>query len=113
MRRPSFATSTRCSISYREVNPDVKIYICTPATAFFAEGQTEGTTNFDIQPLVVDDIANYTRAYALAHLLEIETLVDVHYLTSGHPEWFEADNVHPDKNGAFAIAELIAKKILK
>ena len=99
--------------SYREVNPKVKIYLCTPATSFFPEGKGEGLTNFDIQPLVVDDIANYTRAYALAHLLEIETLVDVHYLTSGHREWFEADNVHPDKNGARAIAEFIAKKITR
>lgn len=99
--------------SYREVNPNVKIYLCTPATAFFPEGKSEGLTNFDVQPKIVDDIANYTRAYALAHLLEIEALVDVHHLTSGNPEWFEADNVHPDKNGARAIAELIAKKITK
>ncbi len=99
--------------SYREVNPNVKIYICTPAKAFFPEGKSEGLTNFDIQPLVVDHISNCIRGYAVNHLLEIETLIDIHYLTSGHPEWFEADNVHPDKNGALAIAELIAKKILK
>ena len=32
---------------------DEGIILCTPATAFFPEGKTEGVTSHDIQPLVV------------------------------------------------------------
>ena len=41
-----------------------RIILCTPASAFFLEGQTEGVTNHNIQPLVVDEIAQITRDVA-------------------------------------------------
>ena len=99
--------------SYVEVNPDVKIYLCTPAAAFFPEGQTEGITNYDIQPLVVEKIANYVKGYAFLNLLKIENIVDIYDLTANHPEWFEADNVHPSVDGAKAIAVEVYTKITK
>lgn len=85
---------------------DAKIILCTPAAAFFLEGQTEGTTNHNIQPLVVDKIAEVCRQVAAS---EGYTLLDVHTLTKDHPEWFEADGVHPSNEGAAAIAQEVSR----
>jgi len=87
---------------------DAQIILCTPATSFFPEGQTEGLTNYDIQPLVVEEIAQIVRDIAAE---QGYTLVDVHEMTAGHPEWFETDGVHPSNDGAAAIAELISQAI--
>ena len=81
---------------------DAKIILCTPAAAFFLEGQTEGTTNHNIQPLVVEKIAEVCRQVAAE---EGYTLLDIHALTGNHPEWFEADGVHPSNEGAAALAQ--------
>lgn len=99
--------------AYKEVNPDVKIYLCTPAKAFFVNGESEGLTSFDIQPSVVDTVCTVIRTYAITPISNIESLVDVYDLTKDHPEWFEADGVHPSKEGALAIAQLVADKITK
>lgn len=85
---------------------DSEIILCTPATAFFLDGQTEGLTNYDIQPLVVEEIAQIVRDIAAEFGY---TLVDVHEMTASHSEWFEKDGVHPSNEGAAAIAELISK----
>lgn len=87
---------------------DTEIYLCTPAASFFLEGQTEGVTNHNIQPLVVEELAGIIREVAAERGY---TLVDVHALTVLHPEWFEADGVHPSNDGAAAIAALIAETI--
>lgn len=83
---------------------DARIILCTPATAFFLDGQTEGVTNHDIQPLVVEEIAEVTRKVAAEHGYE---LLDIHQLTGAHPEWFEKDGVHPNNDGAAAIAQAV------
>lgn len=92
---------------YKKNNPDLRIIICTPACAFFANEKSEGTTNFDIQPSIVSELRNHLRAYVVSHGYE---MVDVYDLTQHHSEWFE-DNVHPSNDGARAIAELVANKI--
>ena len=94
---------------YRENNPDVRIIICTPANAFFPKGQKDGKTNFDIQPKHITEISYRLRLLALARGCE---LVDIYDLTRNHKEWFEADNVHPDADGANAIAEAVGNKII-
>lgn len=83
---------------------DAEIILCTPATAFFLEGQTEGTTSHDIQPLVVEQIAQVVRDVAVERGY---TLIDIHALTAQHPEWFAADGVHPSNEGAAAIAQAV------
>ena len=89
---------------------DAEIILCTPCTSFFLKGQTEGTTNFDIQPLIVDEIADVVRDVAAQRGY---TLVDIHALTASHPEWYAKDGVHPNNDGAAAIAEEISKAIQK
>lgn len=83
---------------------DAEIILCTLPSAFFPEGQTEGTTSHDIQPLIVNEIAQIIRDVAAE---QGYTLVDIHALTALHPEWFEKDGVHPDNEGAAAIAREI------
>ena len=84
---------------------DTQIILCTPASAFFLEGQTEGVTSHDIQPLVVEQIAAVTRQVAAERGY---TLIDVHSFTAAHPEWFAKDGVHPGNEGAAAIAQEVA-----
>lgn len=85
---------------------NVRILLCTPACAFFLEGQTEGTTSHDIQPLVVEKIADICRQVAQEQGYE---LLDVYEMTAEHAEWFEADGVHPSNEGAAAIAQMVYK----
>lgn len=86
-----------------------KIFLCTPATAFFAEGCTGSVTRFDVQPGTVDVVAKIIREIAAEKGYPI---VDIHTVTASHPEWFKADSVHPDNAGAAAIAQAVAEKIL-
>ena len=37
--------------------------------------------------------------------------IDIHSLSESHPEWFEADGIHPNNDGAKAIAEMVAAAI--
>ena len=87
---------------------DAEIIICTPATAFFLDGKTEGPAEYDIQPLVVEEIAQIVRDVAAERGY---TLVDIHELTASHPDWFAKDGVHPNNDGAAAIAQAINDKI--
>lgn len=86
---------------------DTQLLLCTPAAAFFIEGQTEGVTSHDIQPLVVEQIAQICREVAAERGC---TLVDIHAVTKDHPEWF-ADGVHPGNDGAAAIAQAVAQAL--
>ena len=81
---------------------DAEILLCTLPAAVFPEGQSEGVTNHDIQPLIVDEIAQITREVAAERGY---TLIDIHALTAQHPQWFEKDGVHPGNEGAAAIAQ--------
>lgn len=89
-------------LSLLDTYGDAEIILCTLPAAFFLEGQTEGVTNHDIQPLIVDEIAEITRGVAAERGY---TLIDIHALTSQHPEWFVKDGVHPSNEGAAAIAQ--------
>lgn len=87
---------------------DAEIILCTQPSAFFLEDQTEGVTEHDIQPLIVNEIAQITRTVAAERGY---TLVDIHALTAEHAEWFTKDGVHPSNEGAAAIAQEIYKAV--
>lgn len=88
---------------------DAQIILCTPATSFFMEDSKGSITSFDIQPAVAAEIAEVVREVAAERNY---TLLDIHALTGENPQWFEADGVHPDNDGAAAIAEAVYQTIM-
>lgn len=88
--------------------PDVYVGLC--AECYFTDDVTEGMTNYDIQPAVVDEIVKEIQSYFESYEATVH-IIDVHSLTEAHPEWFEKDGVHPSNDGAKAIAELVAEAI--
>lgn len=96
--------------SYLEGEDAPKVYIGLCAEAYFV-GETDGTlAEYDIQPAIVDEITEIVHSYASQADIEV---IDVHALTEAHPEWFEADGIHPNNDGAKAIAEAVAQAILE
>lgn len=89
------------------------IYYVPCAEAYYTEDadKSTGIAKYDIQPEVIDEIAETIRlrVYTSSVIMEF---IDIHSLTEAHPEWFEADGIHPDNEGAKAIAETIADAIL-
>lgn len=89
-----------------------QIYVGLCAEAFYTKDadKDSGITSFDIQPAVVDKIVDtieyqvHTSGYAMK-------IIDIHSLTETHPEWFEEDGIHPNKDGAKAIAQQVAEAI--
>lgn len=96
-------------LSLLDTYGDAEIILCTLPSAFFLEGQTEGATEHNIQPLVVDEIAEVIRTVAAERNY---TLIDIHKLTAQHPEWFAKDGVHPSNEGAVAIAKEVAAVLI-
>lgn len=93
-------------ISLLESYGDAQIILCTVPSAFFLEGKTQGVTSHDIQPLVADEIAGVIRQVAQENGY---TLLDIHALTAQNPQWFAKDGVHPNNDGAAAIAQEVCK----
>ncbi|MCI7606614.1 MAG: GDSL-type esterase/lipase family protein [Spirochaetales bacterium] len=96
-------------LSLFETYKDSSVILCTVATAFYNGSQESGITSYDIQPPVIDKISEIIREVSEEYGYP---LLDIHALTSLHPEWFQDDRVHPNKEGAKAIAEVVAEYIL-
>ena len=88
---------------------DAEIILCTPATCFFLDKHTGTTTSHDLQPAVAAEIAGIVRDVAAERGY---TLVDIHALTGENQQWFEADGVHPNNDGAAAITDAVYDAIL-
>ena len=58
----------------------------------------------------MDEIVAEIEAYFAQYEAKVK-IIDVHALTEAHPEWFEKDGIHPNNDGARAIAELVAESI--
>lgn len=89
---------------------DAEILLCTLPSAFFTKDHTENVTSHDIQPGIVDEIAQITREVAAE---KGYTLIDIHALTAQHREWISEDGVHPSKVGAAAIAQEVYNILTK
>ncbi len=81
-----------------------KVYIGLCAESYDIENPQ---MEYGIQPAIVDEIV---KALQDSYADEIE-IVDIHSLTTSHPEWFTVDGVHPNTEGAKAIAETVADVI--
>ena len=117
--------------SYMQGAKKPEVYLCTPARAFMpdaAGSDPEGTdagaaagtmvsgdgqgvgqsggrvTNFDVQVDVIPVIGDAVREVAADRGY---SLIDIYAVTEDHPEWFDRDGVHPDNDGAAAIAEAV------
>jgi len=93
-------------------NPPSEIYVGLCAEAYYTEENDPetGIAEFDIQPAIVDQIVTEMKNYVESCDTTIK-IIDVHTLTEAHPEWFAKDGIHPDKDGARAIAEFVAEHI--
>lgn len=89
-----------------------KIYVGLCAEAYYTKehNPATGIAGYDIQPGIVDEIALEIKDYFAAYDATVE-IIDVHTLTEEHPEWFEKDGIHPNNDGARAIAELVVDEI--
>lgn len=99
------------SLTEGENTPKVYFGLCTEA--YFTEDadKSTGITSYDIQPAVIDEIVETIELRALTSGAVME-LIDIHSLSEAHPEWFEADGIHPNNDGAKAMAEAVAEAIL-
>ena len=100
---------------YYQGDEPPKVYIGLCAEAYYTEKHdpATGIAGYDIQPGIVDEIAK-TLAKGLPECdcdLNVDGIIDIHSLTEAHPEWFEADGIHPNADGAKAIAEAIGEAI--
>ena len=94
--------------SYTQVEDPPVVLLCTPPTAYFPDGATEGLSNYDVQPLIIEEIAEIVRNAAL----EMDyTMIDINNLTKNRRDLFGKDNVHPNNQGAKTIANEIHKFI--
>lgn len=96
--------------TYMEGENPPKLYIGICSEAYFVKESENGVAGFDIQPAVVDEIAEYLVQMSWSSVYPC-SLIDIHTLTEAHPEWFKTDGIHPDKEGARAIAEAVAEAI--
>lgn len=89
-----------------------KVYIGLCAEAYYTDDTdpSTGIAGFDIQPAIVDEIAARLSEMPLSSYYPF-SVIDIHSLTETHPEWFEADGIHPNADGAKAIAEAVAEVI--
>ncbi len=95
--------------SYISVDNPPTLILCTPPTAYFPEGVTEGLSNYDVQPLIIEEIAEIVKDVAKENDY---MLININDLTENRREFFGKDNVHPNNDGAKEIASAVYKFII-
>lgn len=98
--------------SFTEGENAPKVYYVLCAEGYFTEDadKSTGIAKYDIQPAVIDQIVEAIELKANTSGNKME-IIDFHSLSEAHPEWFEADGIHPNNDGAKAIAEAVADAI--
>jgi len=86
------------------------IYVCTTPACFFRSNSEGELTSHDLRPAYADAIAELTQQTAgeLGY-----PVIDIHALTEENPQWFAKDGVHPNNDGAAAIAKAVYEAITK
>lgn len=87
---------------YRDVPSGPRIFVMTPP-AVYGRGR-EGKVRYGMGPVAIDEICSVVREIARDEGAE---LIDVHAATSGRPEAFRFDGVHPGAAGAALIAQAV------
>lgn len=98
--------------TYLENEKEPQVFIGLCAEAHYTEDMdpSTGIARFDIRPAIVDEIVERLSLMPTSSLYPF-SVIDIHGLTEGHPEWFEVDGIHPNADGAKAIAEVVAEAI--
>ena len=86
------------------------IYVCTTPACFFRSNSKGELTSHDLRPAYANAIAELTQQTAeeLGY-----PVIDIHALTEENPQWFAKDGVHPNNDGAAAIAKAVYEAITK
>lgn len=90
--------------TYTEVENPPVVFLCTPPTAYFPEGVTEGLSNYDVQPEIIEEVAEIVKDVAAD---KEYTLININDLTENRRDLFGKDNVHPNNDGAKEIASAV------
>lgn len=98
--------------TYLESGKQPQVYIGLCAKAYYTEKNdpSTGVAGFDIQPAMVEEIVERLELMPASSVYPF-SVIDIHSLTEAHPEWFETDGIHPNADGAKAIAETVAEAI--
>lgn len=98
--------------TYLDTENPPKVYIGLCAEAYYTEDAdpSTGIAGYDIQPAIVDEIVEQLELMPTSSEYPF-SVIDIHSLTEAHPEWFAADGIHPNADGAKAIAEAVAEVI--
>ncbi len=90
-------------LSYANLESAPRIIVSLPNYGFYVGKTTKGDLKYDINGENLATVVEATRELAIELNLE---LVDTYELTKTHQEWYQFDGVHPNKEGAKAMAEL-------
>ena len=93
---------------YTQGEDKPQIYICTTPVCYFLKNSTGEQTNFGLRPAYADIAASIAQEVADAFDYPV---IDIHTLTAENPQWFAGDGVHPDNDGAAAIAMAVYQAI--
>lgn len=96
--------------SYTQLKSKPVVYLNTPATPFYVDGKAEGPMEFNIQKDMVHEAAEAVREIGKELGLQI---IEINDITKNHPEWFRIDGIHPNADGAKAIANMVYDAIKK
>lgn len=87
-----------------------RLILATVNAGFYVHGATEGDYMYDINGENILIINEAITELAEEYNLE---LVDTYALTKDHPEYYKIDGIHPNKDGAKAMAEAFYQEIIK
>lgn len=92
--------------TYQELETKPQVILVTPPPVFSAseEMSTNMLMHIDIlekERQIIQDIGKEKKL----------SVIDMYGIMQGHPEWFDPDGIHPNKDGATQIAESVAKAI--
>lgn len=109
--RELYKEQYRCLIqSYLSLSTQPRVILGTPNAIYHPRLKTDVDYNYGIVQ------ENLTEVHAVVKELAAEMklpYIDMLPVTSGHPEWYHFDGIHPDQHGAHAIAAEIYQFIRK
>ncbi|MBS6196095.1 MAG: hypothetical protein KH828_11005 [Clostridiales bacterium] len=92
--------------SFEKLDPKPEMILATPPQLY------HNISQLDENHMMQTEIIELERQIIMEVGAERKMKVlDLYNLTEGHPEWFQADGVHPNKEGAKKIAEAVEKQL--